>query len=235
MKNRELTEQITTISFDGDDTLWDFSSAMENALTLTLRELQEVVANDAAHQLTVQKMMEIRDCVAKELGGAVNLDEIRYTAFSRTLEYVGSPSQEAAGQLFRFYMETRLNGTMPYRDVPIALKRLKGCYRIGLISNGNSRPVLSRLPITLDFAVFAQDCGYAKPDPRIFELALAASGCNPNEVLHVGDSLNDDVSGANNSGLRSAWLNRHGSGNQTAITPDIEIRDLDDLVEILSE
>lgn len=236
MRNAESRvdlSRITTVSFDGDDTLWDFRSAMENALALTLRQLRTIVANDATRQLTVQKMMEIRDCVAKESGGAVNLDEIRYKAFGRTLEYVGAPSKEVAGQLFRFYMETRLDGTRPYPDVPTALKRLRNRYRLGLISNGNSRPVLSRLPVTLDFAVFAQECGYAKPDPRIFEFALLTSGCAPDEVLHVGDSLKDDVCGAKNSGLRSVWLNRRRVGNETAITPDIEIRDLNDLVEIL--
>ena len=236
MRNAESRvdlSRITTVSFDGDDTLWDFRSAMENALALTLRQLRTIVANDATRQLTVQKMMDIRDCVARELVGAVNLDEIRYKAFSRTLEYVGAPSQEIAGQLFRFYMETRLDGTRPYPDVPAALNRLRNRYRIGLISNGNSKPVLSRLPITLDFAVFAQDCGYAKPDPRIFKFALLTSGCGPDEVLHVGDSLKDDVCGAKNSKLRSVWLNRHEVGNDTDITPDVEIRDLNDLVEIL--
>ena len=189
--------------------------------------------NDATRQLTVQEMMEIRDCVAKELDHGVNLDEIRYTAFSRTLEYVGAPSQEAAGQLFRFYMEARLAGTKPYPDVPTALKRLKGRYRIGLISNGNSKPVLSRLPVTFDFVVFAQDCEYAKPDPKIFELALVASDSMPEEVLHIGDSLEDDVLGANNSGLHSAWLNREGSGNEIDVIPDLEIGNLDDLIAIL--
>lgn len=225
--------RITTLSVDGDDTLWDFRSAMEHSLTLTLQQLRVIVANDATRRLTVQKMMEIRDCVAKEVGDAISLDEIRYRAFSRTLEYVGAPSQEVAGELFRFYMDRRLAGTRPYTDVPAALESLATRYRIGLISNGNSKPVLSRLPVKFDFAVFAQDCGYAKPDPRIFEFALAAGGCKPEEVIHVGDSLNDDVSGANNIGLTSVWLNRRGYSNQTEITPDIEIRNLNDLVAIL--
>jgi len=225
--------RVRTISFDGDDTLWDFRSAMENALALTLRQLRTVVANDATHRLTVQKMIEIRNCVANEPGETINLDEIRYKAFIRTVEYVGAPNQEIARQLFQFYMDTRLAGTNPYTDVPGALKRLKDHYRIGLISNGNSKPVLSRLPVTFDFTVFAQDCGFAKPDPRIFGLALAASRCEPEEFLHIGDSLKDDVLGASNSGLLSAWLNRQGISNKTGITPDLEIRDLNGLVTIL--
>ena len=233
VKSEADLSRVKTISFDGDDTLWDFRSVMENALALTLRQLRTAVANDATHRLTVQKMIEIRNCVANELGDAVNLDEIRYKAFIRTVEYVGAPSQEIAQELFQFYMDTRLAGTMPYTDVPDALKRLKGHYRIGMISNGNSKPVLNRLPVTFDFTVFAQDCGFAKPDPRIFRLALATGRCEPEEFLHVGDSLRDDVFGANGSGLLSAWLNRQGISNETGITPNLEISDLNDLVTIL--
>lgn len=225
--------RITTISFDGDDTLWDFRSAMENALGLTLRQLRKVVESDATQRLTVQEMIVIRDRVAYELGTAVNLDEIRHAAFVRTLEYVGAPSEEIAGNLFRFYMDARLRGTKLYTEVPAALSRLEGAYRIGLITNGNSKPVVTRIPVKFDFTVFAQDCGFSKPDPHIFRLALTASSCEPEEVLHVGDSLSDDVAGANNSGLLSAWMNRQCLKNETQVTPDLAIRDLNDLVTIL--
>ena len=229
--------RITTISFDGDDTLWDFRSAMENALERTMRKLRTVVANDACHRLTVRKMIEIRDCVASELGGGrsdgTSLDEVRHKAFIRTLEYVGAPSEELAGELFRYYVDTRLAGTKPYPDVPAVLKNLKGRYRIGLISNGNSRAVLRRLPVTFDFVVFAEHCGYAKPDPRIFELALAVSQSGPEDFLHVGDSLSDDVFGANSSGLFSVWLNRQSASNETRIIADFEVRHLGEFLEIL--
>ena len=226
---------VKTLTFDGDDTLWDFRSAIEAALALTLEELRRIVQSDAARKLTTPEMIQIRDCVAKEMGATVNLDEVRFAAFVRTLEHIGAPSGEVAGRLFSFYKEARLSGTRPYPDVPTALKRLEERYHIGLISNGNSGPVLSRLPIAFDFTVFAQDCGFAKPDRRIFEFALAAGGCDPAEVLHVGDSLEDDVLGANNAGISRAWLNRRGTENEAPIAPDFEIRDLSELAALLLE
>ena len=89
--------------------------------------------------------------------------------------------------------------------------------------------------MSFDFAFFAHECGYANPDPHIFGLALAASRCKPGELLHVGVSLADDVSGASSSGLLSAWLNRRGLPNGTCITPDLEVRDLNDLATILEK
>ena len=225
---------VRTISFDGDGTLWDFQSVMQDALEQTLRQLRLIVANPKANQLTAQKMIEIRDSVANELGeGAVTQEQIRYKAFVRTLEYIGSPNEAIAEQLYQLYMDARFAGIRLYPDVYAAMSNLKRRYRIGMISNGNSYPERSGLPDTFHFVVFAHECGFAKPDPRIFELALARSGSRPEHVLHVGDSLENDVWGANNCGLRSVWLNRDRKTNETDIVPDLEVRDFQELLALL--
>jgi putative hydrolase of the HAD superfamily len=43
--------------------------------------------------------------------------------------------------------------------------------------------------------------GVAKPDPRIFEIALAAVEAPPQRTIHVGDSLLADVAGARAAGI----------------------------------
>lgn len=225
---------IKAITFDADDTLWDFQSAMKSALTSTLAQIRSIAPNAATEQLTVRKMAEIREQVARELGeGVVSNEEIRYEALVRTLEHVGAPSRTVAEQLLRSYTEARFAHTTPYPDVAPALKALKRRYRIGIISNGNSYPERCGLPDTFDFVVFAHDCGFHKPDRRIFELALSNTGCLPHEVLHVGDSLETDVLGAQNCGLRNVWLNRQGVRNHTNIVPELEVPDLFALLECL--
>lgn len=224
-------DSIRAISFDGDGTLWDFQSVMKSALESTLHQLRLIVANDAAQHLTIQKMIEIRESVVLELGeDVVGHEETRYVAFVRTLEYVGAPSQAVAEQLYRHYMDARFSGTKPYPDVRVGLRELKSLYQIGFISNGNSYPERSGLANTFDFVVFAHECGFRKPDRRIFKHALLRSDCQPEEVLHVGDSLENDVFGANNSGLRSVWMNRDHSTNETNIIPDLEVTDLCELI-----
>lgn len=223
---------IKTITFDADDTLWDFQSAMKSALTSTLAQIRSIAPNAATEQLTVEKMAEIREQVASELGeGVVSNEQIRYEALVQTLERVGAPSQTVAAQLLRSYTEARFAHTTPYPDVAPALKALKRRYRIGIISNGNSYPERCGLPDTFDFVIFAHDCGFHKPDRRIFQLALSEAGCLPHEALHVGDSLETDVLGARNCGLRTAWLNREGVRNDTGIVPDLEVPDLSALLE----
>jgi putative hydrolase of the HAD superfamily len=43
--------------------------------------------------------------------------------------------------------------------------------------------------------------GVAKPDPRIFQIALAAVAAEPARTVHLGDSLLADVAGARGAGI----------------------------------
>src|SRR5262249_49673819 len=45
--------------------------------------------------------------------------------------------------------------------------------------------------------------GSCKPDRRIYELALERAGCAAGDALFVGDSLPQDIAGANRLGMRS--------------------------------
>jgi len=118
------------------------------------------------------------------------------------------------------YLQQRFGDTRPYDDVLPTLDALHGRYRLGLLSNGNSYPERCGLPDRFHFVVFAQDHGIEKPDRRLFEVALARAGCRPQELLHVGDSLTNDVAGAQGAGVRSVWLNRYGAQNDSAVEPD---------------
>ncbi|WP_433425957.1 HAD family hydrolase [Microtetraspora malaysiensis] len=48
--------------------------------------------------------------------------------------------------------------------------------------------------------------GYAKPDPRAFLAVAAAHGVSPEEIIHVGDSVEFDVRAALGVGARAVWL-----------------------------
>ena len=52
----------------------------------------------------------------------------------------------------------------------------------------------------------AGSLGYAKPQPQFFAAVLEQLSLSPAEVVMVGDSLEADVFGAANAGLRAIWL-----------------------------
>ena len=226
--------RITTISFDGDATLWDFEKVMRHSLSITLAELRRRTPGRASLELSVEKMVEIRNAVAAELKGkTVNLEEIRFLAFERTVESVGGRDAALAADLNALYLKHRFEDIELYPDVIITLDSLGPRFSLGFLSNGNGYPERCGLPDRFNFVVLAQDVGLEKPDPRIFSAACSQAGCRPSELMHVGDSLASDVAGANASGAVSVWLNRDGVENTSTVQPDHEIRSLVELVDVV--
>jgi putative hydrolase of the HAD superfamily len=122
-----------------------------------------------------------------------------------------------------------------FDDVTPILDALQGRFKLGIITNGNSDPERCGLEGIFQFVILAQDYGVEKPDLRIFEIAMQEAGVSSSHFLHVGDSLENDVLGANQAGMRSVWLNREGRSSDTGIKPDFEISALNELNAILAD
>jgi len=225
---------ITTISFDGDNTLWDFEKVMRHSLRCALDELRRLIPDRATAELTIDKMIEIRNDVAEELRGKTsNLEEIRLNAFKRTVAHIGCEDDKLATRLNILYLKHRFEDIELFPDVFPALDILSPHFMIGLLSNGNSYPEKCGLRDRFRFILFSQDHGLEKPDGRFFDLAVKTAGCSHNQLLHVGDSLGNDVAGANGAGILSVWLNREMEINKTEVIPDFEVSSLNELPELL--
>ncbi|MEA5571690.1 HAD family hydrolase [Calothrix sp. UHCC 0171] len=100
-----------------------------------------------------------------------------------------------------------------YADVIPALTnwRKKGI-QLGIVSNFDSRlfSVLQALELRdyFDSITISTQVGAAKPDPKIFGIALAKHNCPAESAWHVGDSKNEDYHGAKAVGMRGVWLHR---------------------------
>jgi FMN hydrolase / 5-amino-6-(5-phospho-D-ribitylamino)uracil phosphatase len=86
--------------------------------------------------------------------------------------------------------------------------------RVGVLSNSEGRlaALLDEVGIADPFEVIVDSgvVGIAKPDPRIFEHALAALGAaEASLAIHIGDSFEADVAGARRAGWRAIWYGRH--------------------------
>ena len=225
---------IKAVTFDVDGTLWDFDRTARFALNQVLAELARR-DREAAEVLNVATFTEIRDRVHEELKGKItDLNEIRRESFKRVLREIGRPNDRLATRLAEVYFEHRDAGRRPFPDVRPALEALQGTYTLGVLSNGNAPPAALGLDGLFDFVVLAQDHGgVEKPDPRLFQIALDRAGCEPQELVHVGDSVENDVAGARAVGVRSVWLNRNGGESTNDVTPDAEIASLRELAEVL--
>ncbi len=86
---------------------------------------------------------------------------------------------------------------------------------LGIVSNWDSRlfGICEGLGLSpyLHFILPSAVAGVGKPSPKIFEIALKRAGVSKGEALHVGDSLEDDVAGAEEAGIQAVFLDRKGS------------------------
>lgn len=110
----------------------------------------------------------------------------------------------------------------------LALRRARAAgLRTAVISNSNGsvRSILETLGLAaqLDLIVDSSEVGVEKPDPRIFQLALARLGLEPPEAVHIGDLYAVDVLGARAAGLGAVLLDPggYGSARDCPRTPDV--------------
>jgi putative hydrolase of the HAD superfamily len=68
----------------------------------------------------------------------------------------------------------------------------------------------------LDCVVTSAEAGAAKPDPAVFLLALERLGLGPEEVVHVGDSPELDVAGAEAAGIEAILIEPAGRHQRTS-------------------
>lgn len=59
-----------------------------------------------------------------------------------------------------------------------------------------------------DHVIGSADCGFAKPDARIFARASALLDVPPSQILHVGDDFEADYRGGRAAGFRTALVQR---------------------------
>ncbi len=110
-----------------------------------------------------------------------------------------------------------------FPDAAPALEELRARgLRLVVASNWDSSlpQVLERAGLAplLDGVVSSAMVGATKPAPEVFRAALALAGAGPEEALHVGDSLDNDVVGARELGIRAVLIARDGATPVAGVT-----------------
>ena len=142
----------------------------------------------------------LRRCCAEVLRAALP-DSDRVTALD------GAELTEALLASLRF---------TAFADVRPALIAARGRgQRVVVVSNWDVSlvEVLRRLELApmLDAIVTSAQVGARKPSPQIFARALELAGAGAHECLHVGDSLEEDITGARAAGIAAILIRRGGA------------------------
>ncbi len=160
--------------------------------------------------------------------------EFRTNVFDAALRDQELDGPDVAEQLALSYEKTRRRLARLMPDAMEVLVRLSPKYRVGLLTNG--APDLQREKIAasglggfFDAIAISGEHNVGKPEPEIFHRLLAELDVPPAEAVMVGNSLERDIAGATNAGLRSIWIKVPGSEETADVTPTAQILTLAEL------
>lgn len=222
---------IKAVLLDLDDTLWPVAPVILQAEATLQQWMQQHVPAVAQHY-TIERLRERRhELVRSDARFQYDLWALRHTLLSRVFaEHGAAPGM--ADQAMAVFAHAR-NQVSLYQDVQPALQALASRVVLGTVSNGFADLQSIGLASYFKVSIAAHSFGCAKPDARIFLAACEALQLAPQHVLYVGDDLLLDVQGAQQAGLRAAWMNRpglaKGETRHSHVEPDAEFRDLHDL------
>ena len=165
----------------------------------------------------------------------------RVEVFAKSLVAQGrNASEDAAVMLSLEFATTR---RARQRLLPGARELMAGLatsYKLALLTNGapdlqREKIAASGLESFFQAIAVSGEHGIGKPKPEIFHRLLAELGVTADEAVMVGNSLERDIAGSRNAGIRSIWIRVPGSEEQAEVTPDHTITNLAEIPGILKE
>ena len=126
-----------------------------------------------------------------------------------------------------------------YTVTVFVLDELSKRYQIGVIANqalGTAERLKQKGILKyIDLVIASAEEGVAKPDKRIFEIALQRANCRPENAVMIGDRVDNDIVPAKKLGMKTVWI-KQGFGKYWKIVDQEEIADyeIDNLTTLLS-
>ena len=190
---------ITDIFFDLDHTLWDFEK--NSALTF-----QKILAeNEVA--VPIDRFLEIYVPINLEYWRLFREDKITKKAlrFQRlakafhALEY--EVSDELINRLAEQYIAHLSSFNHLFEYTEELLENLYGNYKFHIITNGfrevqHKKIKASGIYNYFEHIIDSESVNVKKPNPKIFNHALAMANVAPENALMIGDSFEADIQGA---------------------------------------
>jgi len=237
--------RVKAVLFDLFDTLVLLESD-EVFYTPCLRRLHGFLAREAINipfEDYRRVYFEVRDRLYAET--EKNLEEPHFNVrVSQTLQQFGYDF-DVSNPLVTGATMAFANELMHYVHLDVdtvdVLRRLRGRYRLGLVSNFAipecAWKLLDKFGLKgfFDVVLVSGEINRRKPSPEIFERALNALGVDASRAVFVGDTIGLDVKGAKNVGIKAILIERRPIERIMDVKPDKVIRSLRELLVVLEE
>jgi len=149
------------------------------------------------------------------------------------------PNRDEVATAIDQLMREALSGAYPRPGAIDLLRTLKAAgIPLGVVSNAIHQPFLewaldaSGMADLFDVVLTSARAGYYKSRPEIYWRAAKELDIAPEAIIHIGDSLRFDVTGAARAGMRTVWLNLTDEPDGNCIA-DLTVTHLDGLAPLL--
>lgn len=221
------------ILFDADDTLLDFKKSEKKAL-----ENAFIKNNICLTEKIISEYKKINSGLWSEFNkGNIEKEYIVDNRFRMLFEKLDI--NEDADKIKKDYQYELGYGFFVIDGAIEICKKLSEtcdlyCVTNGLAQNQFRRIKGAKLEEYFKDIFVSEEVGFAKPKKEYFDYVLKKiSNCHKESILIVGDSLESDIQGGVNAGIDTCWYNPNGYVNNSKVTPKYEIKNLDEILEII--
>jgi putative hydrolase of the HAD superfamily len=236
-----VANEIKAVTFD----LWNTLIHTKNYAEYRLPQLKRFIqANNI--ELDDAKLLDVYQAGFRhsvELHKTSGRRHIQaYEIVEHVINQVGLNGRCDYGTLVKDYEEAVLKDPPVLKDgARETLETLHGKLKIGLISDSGVSPGRAMRKILGDYGVlrffdatvFSDEVGFCKPNDVIFRVALETLKVKPEEALHVGDLIKNDIQGAKRIGMQTAWLKTQDQEYKPEEAPDYVITGIKEIISIL--
>jgi putative hydrolase of the HAD superfamily len=202
--------KIEHIFFDLDHTLWDF----EKNSDLTFQKIFQ------KHNLHIELSLFLE--VYKPLNRKfwklyreekITKKELRYLRLKTAFDVIDYPiSDGLINTLSDEYISFLSDFNHLFDGTLELLEYLKSKYKLHIITNGfqevqSKKMKNSKISHFFDVFVTSESVGVKKPNPKVFEHALKLANATKENSIMIGDSIEADVLGAINIGMKAIHCN----------------------------
>lgn len=228
-----MTKPIKHVFFDLDHTLWDFDK--NSAITF------ERIFNLHKVELDIKAFIDVYEPINLKYWKLyreekITKPQLRYARLREAFDMIGFDTHDQLiNELSVAYIEHLTTINHLFDGALTILEYLKKTYKLHIITNGfeeaqERKLINSKIKSYFTTVTNSEMVGVKKPNPQIFNFALEAAKAIPHESLMIGDSLEADIKGAENVGMKTIWFdNRNESNNYLKL----KINHLNELKKLL--
>ena len=213
--------ELDAVLFDLDETLCDYSRSAKDVLATTF------------DRVGVEPFFDVYDYYGRFDEFVREGDDIRdvrqrgFATFANEQGY----DRDVGQALAEAFTEERDHTNVQFLPgAERAFEHMREHYEVAIVTNGDpwmQSQKLAGLGIAdrVETVIHGGHDAPYKPDPVPFYTALDELGVDARRSIHVGNSLESDVAGARNAGVRSVWLDGHSDIDPDPV-PDYRVESM---------